>query len=239
MAQPQNPFQSPTANVNEPAQRGGGGTTGQFDIGQCFSDAWRLTWANFGVLLGAMLVGGIIYVVAGVTIIGLFVVVPVLGWGYIKLLLNAYDEKAEFGDLFAGFSRYGEALVAMLVLGVCYFGLYLVGNSLNFVGLAAKSSVLQGVGSLIGLVFNLVVLLRFYFSGFFIVDQQMTGIDSMKASWGATSQQKLNVFLLALLAGIVALVGFLALFIGAFASIPMSMMMWVSAYKQITGQART
>src|SRR5438067_8082209 len=119
MSQTQNPFQTPSAPVlDSSAQRPQLGP-GTFDIGQCFSDAWRLTWANFGVLLGGMIVGFIVYFVSAITVIGILAVLPVLGWGFTKLFLNAYDEKAEFGDLFAGFSRYGEALVSMIVLGLC------------------------------------------------------------------------------------------------------------------------
>jgi uncharacterized membrane protein len=232
---PQNPFQPPTA----PTLDQGGSRVGTFDIGQCFSDAWRLTWANFGVLLGAIIVGGIVYLISAITIIGIVVVLPVLAWGFVKLLLNAYDQKAEFGDLFSGFSRYGEALASMLVLFICIFLLAIVGQSVSFVGAIAKSSVIQGIGSLVSLVWSFTVMLRLYFGSYFIVDQGMGGVDSLKASWAATSEQKLNTFLLALLSGVVAFIGILALGIGIFASAPMSMLMWISAYKQMTGQSRS
>ncbi len=231
----QNPFQAPSAPTMDAGVQTAFTTTGKFDIGKCFSDAWARLWPHFGVMLGVTIVGFIVMLVAYITILGIFLVIPVLGWGLTRFMLNGVDDKPEFGDLFSGFSVYGQALVSMLAYGICYTALVLPPMAVYGVGIAAKSPAIMGVGMLVLMVWMYGFMVRFYFAPFFMVDQGMGAVDAMKAAWNATKDQKLNVFLLALLSGIVVLIGELALLIGLFAAMPMFGLMWASAYRQITG----
>jgi hypothetical protein len=209
--------------------------SGTFDIGRCVSEGWQLTIGNLGVILGVAIVGAIVGVLGYVTIIGIFLVLPVLAYGGISFLLNVYDKKAQFGDLFSGFSKYGQALGSMLLLGLCFAGIQIVGQMVYYVGFFSKSTALIGLGGLISLVWVFAVVLRFYFAPFFVVDQGQGAIDALKASWGATGPQKLNVILLALVSAAIGIAGFLALIVGIFVAGPMIYLMWVSAFRQMAG----
>lgn len=233
----QNPFEAPKARElqSTPALSG----TGRFEIGQCLSEGWERVSQNLGLMIGATLVGGICFILAEVTIIGLFVVVPVLLWGGVKFYLEVYDGRGELGDLFSGFRSYGAALGSVLLLGVCIIAMYIPAYAVIGIGAVLESSAVAGIGNLLALVVAFGVILRFYFAIFFIVDQQMGAIDALKASWNATQEQKLSVLLLALLSGVIAAAGLLALGIGMLVSIPVSYMMFASAYRQMVGTPNT
>lgn len=235
---PQNPFETPLAPTVDPVLQRAMVPAGTFDVGRCLSDAWQATMGNIGLVIGVSVVGLIIGVLSELTIIGIFLLLPVLLWGGIYFVLNVLDGRAQFGDLFAGFSRYGQALGPTLAAIVCMFLLTMLGESVYFVGMFTGSTTLMFGGSLILLAWFFFVMLRFYFAFFFIVDQGMGGIDALKASWAVTSNQKLNTFVLALLSGVLVCAGIVALLVGVLIAIPLTYVMWASAYRQITGTAR-
>lgn len=228
-----NPFETPQA---QPDWRDRA-PPGRFDLGRSLHEGWRATWDNFPLWLGVGAVGLVVCLFAAVTIIGYFLVVPVVAWGATRFLLNMMEGRAQFNDLFSGFSRYGSALGAMLGFIILLICINMVGSSLQLVGGFMESAVLAGIGALFSLVWAFAVIMRFYFGAFYIVDQGLGPIEAMKASWAATGEQKLNTILLALLSGVVMIAGVLALLVGV---IPASMVaygMWASAYRQMTGQA--
>jgi hypothetical protein len=62
---------------------------GEIDIKSCFKQAWKTCWANFPGWIGVMLVGGIVATLSAITIVGYFLVIPVLGAGAAIYILNA------------------------------------------------------------------------------------------------------------------------------------------------------
>lgn len=230
----QNPFEAPRAPETNALPPTTG--SGKFEIGQCLQEAWQAVSSNLGIAIGGTLLGMLLFGVSYVTIIGILLLIPVFAWGMVKLYLNLYDGNAEIGDLFGGFQRYGAVLGSLLLLGLCMFAIYIPGYLVMGIGVAMESSAVSGIGNLLVLILALTVVLRFYFAIFFIVDQEMGAIDAMKASWAATQDQKLATFLLALLSGLVAIVGMLAFGVGMLVSVPVSYMMFVSAYRQMVGR---
>ena len=110
----ENPYAPPGSDLGGASPRGFLPGRGDFDIGQCLSEGWAKTWSNFPLWLVFGLAFVVLFAVAAMTVVGIFLVVPVLTWGGTLFVLHMYDGGAEFGDLFAGFSRYGTALVGML-----------------------------------------------------------------------------------------------------------------------------
>jgi uncharacterized membrane protein len=230
-----NPFQSPTAQTVDQGVRSALGGAGKFDIGRCVSEGWQLTISNFGLILGALIVAGLVNIIACITIIGILLVVPVMLWGTMKLMLNVYDKRAQFGDIFSGFSKYGAALVPIMVIFLVNFLIGIPPGIIQGIGARLHSGVLSGLGSLLSLVVMIVAGIRFAFATYYVVDSDQGGIDAMKASWGATQDQKLNVFLLFLVSVAIIIAGCIPLGLGLLLAGPMVGMMWVSAFRQMVG----
>jgi len=232
----QNPFESPQANpyTNQaPAQA----TTGQFDIGQAISDGWAAMTANAGVAIGGTVVVGLLSVLAAITIIGYFVLLPVLAYGMLRLLLNITDGEGDINDIFSGFQNYGSVLgsmlMFMLIMIVVMIGVSLPGMVLAGVGGALELPALAVLGQMINLVITYAITPRLYFGPFFIADQGVGGLDALKMSWKATREQKLMSFILLLVTGIIGFAGVIACGVGLLFSLPLSYIIWTAAYRQM------
>lgn len=231
----ENPYAPPSAELG--SQTGGRVLEGRgdFDIGQCLSEAWTNTWASFPLWLGAGVVWLVATLLAAVTIVGLLLV-PVLAWGATWFVLRMHDGEAEFGDVFAGFSRFGRVFAPMLALSVVIFALTLVAQAVQIAGLYSGSDLLYGVGYLISLAFGLLITPRLMFAYFFLVDRDLSATEALSRAWSETSAAKWKVALLFILSQIVIVVGLAALLVGAIPATVMSYLMFVSAYRQIAGR---
>jgi uncharacterized membrane protein len=210
--------------------------TGTFDLGLAFNEAWSATWANFGLLLFVGIAGLLLMAASAVTVIGLFLLVPVFVWGGIRFMLNVLDGNAAFADLFSGFSDYGRILLSMLLLGALSFLISLLGQSLTLIGTAASMPLLEGLGSLVNLAWALLVMARLNFAWFFAVDQGMGPVEALQASWDATSNLKGSCAALVVMSIVVVLIGVLALIVGVVPAVMVAYLLPVSAYRQMVGR---
>jgi uncharacterized membrane protein len=230
MASPFNPYQAPIVEPPPPV------SAGDFDLGRTVQDGFERTKLYLGPALAVLLLGGLLIALATVTVIGYFLAVPVLGWGMVKFFLNMQDQRQpSFNDLFAGFSNYWTVLGRMLLVTLIYVGLVLLSESLVFVGQFMKSTPLIAVGYLIYITFFALVLSRLYFAFFFVVDRDMPAVEALSVSWRATQGKPLKMFALALLAGLVGASGLIGLCVGVLFTVPMSYVMYASAYRQVAG----
>lgn len=228
----QNPFETPQANpYAQPAPDIQG--TGTFDIGQAVGDGWNIMNANAGTLIGAFFVFGVVAFFATITIIGAFLVVPVLFWGFVRLVLNAVDDTPELGDIFEGFKNYGQALISMFVWYLIIFLIGLPGQALTQAGVFTENYALMGLGYLFGIGVGLFVTIRLYFAPYFYVDQGLGVMEGIKASWEATKPQKLMNFLLILVTSIIAFAGIIAFGIGMIYTLPLGSVIYAVAYRQM------
>ena len=253
----ENPYTPPAANVEGPAGGLAGGT-GTFSIGQCVSDAWATTWANFPLWLGVGIVGSIAFALSGLTVIGIFLVWPVLSYGAVVFVLRMHDGNADFGDLWAGFNDYGSNLASGLGLWVLITLLGYVGQIPLLIATFAESAVGMVVGQLINLIWVFVIV-RFYFAFFVWVEEGAGPIEALGRSWALTSAVKWKVIGLILVMGaifMVALVplfvllipaaagespglmavGMLAFVVMMFPATMIGYMLYVSAYRQVAGR---
>lgn len=230
----ESPFESPQVNLFQTPE---GRPVGDFTIGAALQEGWRVTWSTIGVWLPAGIIGMIVTMLAAITIIGYFVVVPVMAWGFVFLLLNMIDKKAEIGDVFAGFSRYGTALGRMLLAGVVFIGIGIGCNLPVYIGMAIDSPELIVAGQLIGTIVNLVITIRLYFAVFLIVDQDMAAIEALRTSWSMTRGRAIKVFLMVLLSIPIAFAGMLALVVGIIPACVIIYAMFTSAYRQMCPKA--
>ncbi len=239
-----NPFEAPRAPDPLPAGGGGGGYTGELDVQQAVREGWASCWGGFGPWLGATMLSGLAVILSFVTIIGWIAVLPVIGYGFVRFTLKAHEGNAEVGDAFSGFSEFGHAWVTMFVLFLLMFVVNLPGQIIgNLAPLFAAINedlglVMTGVGFVASQVWVILVVMRFYFAPFLVVDQGMAPMDAMKASWAGTADQRMNVFLLYLATIAITIVGLLALFVGIIPAIFVTYGAWVSAYRQLFAPAR-
>lgn len=230
MASPFNPYQAPAV---EPALPVG---AGDFDLGRTIQDGFDRTKLYFGAAIGVLLLGGLMMLLSAVTVIGYFFAVPVFAWGMIKFFLNMQDQRQPtLNDLFAGFSNYWVVLGRMLLAGVIFMGLALLSESLVFVGQFMKSTPVMIVGYVIYIAFFVLVLSRLYFTLFFVVDRNMSAVEALSASWRATDGKALKMFALAIIVSLVGMSGVIGLCVGLLFTVPMSYVMYASAYRQAVG----
>jgi len=109
----------------------------------------------------------------------------------------------------------------------------------KFVGV----SLLTAICILIGLVFlivpGIILGILFMFVGYLVIEEKLGPIDAMKKSIALTKGNRIQLFLLSLAVLGINILGFLALLVGLFVSIPVSFLMMVHAYRTLsrTGQA--
>jgi hypothetical protein len=232
---PDNPYEPPAAPIADERALAMAGS-GTFELGQCLSDAWEDTWSNFPLWLGVMLVAAAAFVLSGITVIGILLVWPVLGWGMTRFYLNMTDQRASFGDLFSGFSNYSVALTGPLLLALAFYGLGLIGQSVQMVGQWTAAPEVMLIGIFVNLAWTFGVMVRLYFGILFLVDRELGPMESLQASWEGTQGQTFKLIGLLLLNVVVILAGVLVFVIGVIPATVMSYLMWTSAYRQMTGR---
>jgi len=231
-----NLYAPPRSELGQEARLSEG--SGDFDFGRAFSDAWANTWANFPLWLLAGIVSLLSMLVATVTIIGLFLVVPILFWGAFAFVLRMHDGGARLGDLFSGFQQYGRVLGGM----IGFYLLTLVISVVSQAPLMVAQATNAGAPALIaGWVINLGVTLlitpRLYMAIFLMIDRGLGLGEGLRLAWDRTSGLMWKLAGLMLIAIPILLVGAAALLIGMIPAAVVSYLMWPSAYRQIFGGA--
>jgi hypothetical protein len=252
-----NPYAPPTADVEAPGTGNSGGT-GDFVIGQCLSDAWAAAWPNLPVFLGVGFVAIALLFLSALTVVGIFIVWPLLSYGGVRVMLNAHDGRAAFADLWVGFERPGARIIAGLGLMILFVGLSWLGQIPVLAGTFADSGGLLAAGYVINFIWTL-VMLRFNFAWFLWVERESGPIDSLSESWSMTSLVKwklIGLYLVAIAIVLVPMLVLVAVMIPAAATesagvmivgglafvimiIPASILgslIYVSAYRQMVGR---
>jgi uncharacterized membrane protein len=229
MASSYNPYQPPTFD-QVPAT-----PPGDFDIGRSIREGFENTKRHAAVAIGVFVLAGLCMGLSAITIIGYFVLIPVLGWGLVKFLLALHDGNPQVSDLFSGFSNYGTVLGRTLLAAIILGAIGVASESLVFVGQYMKSLPIQALGWVVYAAAIALVLGRLYFAFFFIVDKDMPAVQALSAAWQATQGKGLKIFALMIISGLLGALGMLALCIGVLFTLPMSYAIYASAYRQMVG----
>ena len=180
------------------------------DIGSCLGRSWDLLMKNFGLVVGASFVVGLIQgavgLLGGVCMGGL----------YFMLLKLIRGEKAEFGDAFAGFSL---AFLQLFLAG-------LVRGLLTMLGLVL--CILPGIYLAVAWVFAVPL----------VMDKRMDFWPAMELSRKVVNKHWWAVFGLLLISILVILVGVLACCVGVFVAQPLVYGAIAYAYEDIFGSKR-
>lgn len=226
-------YAPPLATLAEPRLRQAGG---RIDIGEAFHEAWSALWPNLGLLIGAGIVSALASIAAVCTIVGIFLILPVLAWGWWRLQLNVLDGTGELRDQFAGFGSYGANLSAMMGLGSLMLMIGLAGQSVQYLGQFLGSMPLMLTGVAASLVWSFCVLPRLAFVWYFLVDQGLTPSEAVRACWDATANQKLMCFLVGLVSWLIILVGLLCLIVGVIPGALFASLLHAAVYRQLAGR---
>lgn len=236
---PSNPYAAPQSAWQEPASSTGGTleeiTHGSepIDVGACVKRGFELTKRNFGTIL---LVGLTYFVV---TIVASMIMGMIAGTGASGSSQDAHAAIAIVTQILL------QVLSIYLSLGLVRIGLNLVsGKQVSVAQLfgegrkllpAIGASILFGIMIFVGFLLLIVpgVYLMLRYGQFMnaMVDRDLGVMDSLTYSSSITTNNRLNLFLLALLSIAIVIAGFLALLVGLIFAYPVVWMSWMVAYR--------
>jgi uncharacterized membrane protein len=233
MAEHDDVYRTPSQPVEDPDRWG----TGGLSVSRALRDGWEALLRNFWVLVGLVVLGGVLMMLATITCIGLFIVVPVLYYGVYRIALDAVDGRADINDMWAGFRDYGANLGRMLLFGILYILVSAppaIFNQAVTLGMQDSPFAAMAIGQVVSLVYGLFVTARFLIGPYFIVEHGLDGVEAFKLSWRVTGRSPGGIALLMLVTYPISIAGFLLLIIGIIPAMGMILAMSASAYRQLT-----
>ncbi len=185
-------------------------------IGACVGRAWRLTTGNFWAIVGGTFLALVVLMVVQFipilgAIAGLFLSGVIYGGLYLYYLKFVRGESPDLGVIFSGFS----GAFVPLMLGS------LVSSLLTTLGLILL--ILPGIYLAIGYLFTFLL----------IQDRKLDFWCAMEVSRRVITAQWWRVFGLMIVAGFLACLGIIALFIGIFVTLPILFGAIVYAYEDL------
>ena len=232
-----NPYQPPTHQDFPNMQPGPGGLEGEplpWDASSALSVGWDRVKTWWPVLVFAPLVVGVISqgvsyglmsVQAGmdpstaplmglVTSVVELVLGAFFGVGMLRIFISAIrGQSPSFGTLFSGGDRFLPMLGTQLLYGLA-------------IGLGFLALIIPGIILALGLAM----------APYLCVDQNMSPVDALKASWDMMKGNKVNLFGFGLLAGLMCLVSILALFVGLFVAVAVTYAAYAWIYLRLRGE---
>lgn len=204
----------------------------RFNIGSALSYGWNQFKLRPGFFIIICVISGVLYLIP--ELIGQFTAEDYFGISMIFTVI--------------------AAVISMwMTLGETYLGLQIyAGKEVQVSGLFSQyklilkyflASLLYGIAALIGFILliipGIIVVLMFELFSYFMVDQQLGAVASLKASMQATKGNRLNLFLLGIVLMLINMAGALALGVGLFITIPVSWMAMIYVYKQLSAPIAT
>jgi hypothetical protein len=253
---PSNPYSAPNSGWNEVARTTAGEALEEIipgsepiDVGGCVKRGFDLTIRHFGMIL----LVGIVYL--GVSIgagILLGLMDAALGWGGQQT--SSYS--SEFSSGWSSHSSVTQngsplnmivtnVLSIFLSLGVTRIGLNIVSGKeisvgmlfeggkklLPAIGASILYALMVGIGLLLLIVPGIYLAMRYGQYMTAIVDRNLGVMESFEYSSSITTNNRMNLFLLALLGILIMIAGCLALCVGIFFAIPVIWLGWIVAYR--------
>ena len=198
----------------------------KFVISEALQFGWDTTKSNIGFFIGLLIVAGLIQYVPDIVAeiieadapdlsliirIASYVLSMIIGMGIIKICLRFCDgEKGEFSDLFSCYPLFFKYLIGSIL-----YGLIVV------------------VGLILLIIPGIVWAIKFQFFDYLIVDKGLGPIDALEKSSEITRGVKWDLFIFAILLGIINLMGFVCLLVGLFVTIPITMVATAFVYRKL------
>ncbi len=154
-------------------------------------------------------------IVVFVTGVAFWVLQQLINIGTTKISLEFADgKKSQLSDLFNGTS-------------------YL----LNYIGASILFGIIVLIGFILLIVPGIIFAIKLQFYPYLIIDKNMGPIEALKGSWEMTKGIKLELALFSFLTFLINLAGALALVVGLFVSVPMTMVAYAYVYRKLNSRA--
>lgn len=254
---PGNPYASP-ADYTVGASAGYAAPVGQIvptqiDLGDVFGRTWEIIKDQWGLCLGLVLVAWLINM--GVSLVA--GMLPIIGplasslfsvWIYIGVALGllkiARGQETSLGELFNGGAYFLRVFGASLLYGLMVMGVFSI---LFFPALVGILVALQGgdealmIFAAIGLgllCWIPAMILSLMYSQFYylIIDRDVGVLESFSLSREITTGNKLTLFVIWVLIGLLNMAGVLPCFLGLLFTIPFTALLNLIVYLAMTGQ---
>jgi hypothetical protein len=252
VADPSNPYATPDSSWTDVARVEQGEALVEIapgsepiDVGGCVKRGFDLTCRNFGMIL---LVGIVYFAVSMAVSLLLGAMDDAFGWGYQEATFEGGLENFNWVIQQQGSPLsliISQIVSVFLSLGATRIGLNLVSGKEFNLGMlfgggklllpAVAATILYGLMVFIGLLLFIIpgvyVAMRYgqYLTA--MVDRNLGIMESFQYSSSITTNNLINLFLLALLGIFISLAGCLALCVGLLFAIPVVWLGWVVAYR--------
>jgi hypothetical protein len=213
---------------------------------------WEITKNNFFFFIPFILILEILYILPNflinlfkkdyfsfLTLLGLLIPVLILiliaKIGFIRISLKFYNnEKPKFNDFFKSYNLFFKFLIGWVLYSLIIFGIliFLIILFYFFAQIIFLAYVLMGFIIILGII----LLIRFYFFDYFIVEKELAPLEAFKNSWKITKESLLNLFLFFFLVIIINFISAFVFLIGLFIAIPLTNLSKVYVYKKLSSQ---
>jgi uncharacterized membrane protein len=208
-------------------------------LSSAYRHGWQRLWKNFfDLLLGFILTLAIIVPISLILVLVIFaffidtywvqqlinyafniLIYGPLGFGWAYMTLRAArGEKIEISHLFEGFRRYGQSVLAYLLLTIFTSAPTIIASIV-----VDRLFALGVLFTIAAVILIIVVYCKLAFTPFLLLDKKLGGFEAVKASWKMTDNHAGTVFLIGLLGIPIAIAGVLCFLVGI---IPAGM--WIS-----------
>ena len=196
-----------------------------FAIGQVIKEAWELTKAHLGFLIGfQLIIFGIMALFGGLDPEGKWVLWQMLGWVVLILVkMGLYNSSLLItGGIQPGFNQLYQnwrMLISWVIASFLFGLMFMIGFALLIVP-------------------GLYIWARYGFFPFFILDKDVGPIEALKMSAKATEGIRWQVFLLFISCLGLDILGALFFGVGLLFTIPITLLAIAIVYRRITGTAQ-
>lgn len=201
-------------------------TTKKFSKGEAINFGWNTVKSNLGFFIGLLIIVLLISIVSVVNELLIRENIPILyiiisiassvlqvvvGMALIKIALRFCDnEKGKFADLFSCLPLFFNYLFGSILFVLIVF-----------------------VGMILLIIPGIIWSIKFQFFSYLIIDKGLGPIEALKMSSAITKDAKWDLFLFFLLILAINLLGALALLVGLFVTIPITMVAIAFVYRKL------
>lgn len=199
-----------------------------FSIGEAVSVGFEKTKKNF-----------FFYVVLFLLVIAVYILYFILQFALVAFMKGAGS---------ALISIINWVLSAVISMGLINVALKVVDNKkpvykdvffmdLKLIFVYIVSNLMRGIAVAVGLLLfivpGIILAIKLQYIEYFIVDKKM-GFEAINMSWEVTKGVKLKLFLFGIVLALINILGFLALILGLFLTVPLSMLASAYVYRKLS-----
>lgn len=201
-----------------------------FSIKEALSFGWHKVKNNFWPIILIMIVTAIptmagqilsrimestdstiLLIVGFVLSLAVYVLSFIVGIGFMKLMLRVYDgEMPQPKEVFSAYGVFWKYVGVNIIYGLIVFG-----------------------GFILLIVPGIIWAIKYSFAPLIVIDKKIRPMEAIRESAKLTQGVKLKLLGFGIVSGLIAVVGYLALFVGALVSIPISVLAFVYVYRTL------